>query len=84
MRVLSAEETETVSRDERIEALVNLIQDTIGRQDEWAAYGGDVSSLRELNGNLIIKTSPENHLAIRRLLYQLRPIRQSHDAAEES
>lgn len=70
---MSEEERLAMDRDMRIEELTTLIQDTIGRQEDWAAYGGSVSSLRELNGNLIIKTTPENHRQIRRLLFELSP-----------
>lgn len=62
---------DVATRDESIEQVTTLIQDTVGRQEEWAAYGGEVSSLRELNGNLIVKTTPRNHAAIIRLLRQL-------------
>lgn len=62
-------------RFEIIEQLTTLIQDTIGRQEEWAAYGGDVSSLRELNGNLIIKSTFANHKDVETLLGQLRTAR---------
>lgn len=59
-------------REEQIETLVYFIQDTVGSQEEWAAYGGVSSSLRELNGNLIVKTTPANHRELRKLLEQLR------------
>lgn len=63
------------TREEMIEQIVNLLQDTIGKQDEWAAYGGTVSSLRELNGNLVVKSTPDNHRDIIALLGQLRQAR---------
>ncbi len=66
---------EQPTREELVEQIVTLIQDTIGRQSDWAAYGGEVSSLRELNGNLIIKSTPDNHRDIVRLLGQLRAAR---------
>ncbi len=61
------------TREELLEQVVGLIHDTIGRQNEWQAYGGERSSIRELNGNLIIKTTVQNHQAIRKLLKSLRP-----------
>lgn len=58
-------------RAESIESLINLIQDLIGRQEDWAAYGGDVSSLQELNGQLIVQSTPQNHRDIDELLAML-------------
>ncbi len=63
------------TREELIEQITTLIQDTIGVQADWAAYGGEVSSLRELNGNLIVKSTPDNHRDIVKLLGQLRAAR---------
>jgi hypothetical protein len=60
-----------ITREELIQQIASLIQDTVGRQEEWAAYGGDVSSLRELYGSLFIKTTSKNHTAIKALLDQL-------------
>jgi hypothetical protein len=62
---------EQPTRAESIEQLVTLIQDTVGKQSEWAAYGGEVSSLREMTGNLIIKTTPRNHKDIEELLAKM-------------
>jgi type II secretory pathway component GspD/PulD (secretin)/tetratricopeptide (TPR) repeat protein len=79
----SAQEQETgPTRAEIIEQVVSLIQDTVGRPEEWAALGGDVSSLRELNGNLIIKTTPQNHREVMALLSQLRETRAIQIAVE--
>jgi len=61
-----------LTRDEQVEHMSLLILDTIGDPNEWQHRGGDVSSLRELNGNLIIKTTPNNHRQIIRLLLRLR------------
>ncbi len=75
---LFGDETDNVdqpTREEMIEQIVNLIQDTIGKQEDWQAYGGTVSSLRELNGNLIVKSTPDNHRDIIALLGQLRQAR---------
>ena len=70
-----ADEVETITREEMIEQITALIQDTVGNQPDWAAYGGEVSSLRELNGNLIVKTTPDNHRDMIKLLGQLRSAR---------
>jgi type II secretory pathway component GspD/PulD (secretin)/tetratricopeptide (TPR) repeat protein len=63
------------TREDLIAEITTLIEDTVGRQEEWAKYGGEVSSLRELNGNLIVKTTPGNHVEISSLLAQLRETR---------
>jgi len=55
--------------------IIELIRNTVGRPDEWVAFGGDISSLRELNGNLIVKTTATNHGDILDLLGQLRETR---------
>lgn len=47
-----------VSWQEAIDQVVELVQDTVGEPDEWL---DEESTIRELNGNLIIKTTPENH-----------------------
>ncbi len=73
---------EQPSRGELIEQIVNLIQDSIGRQEQWAAYGGDVSSVSELNGQLIVKSTPENHRQIDELLAQLRETRATQISVE--
>lgn len=65
----------SADRTKLIEDISILIQDTVGRQEEWASAGGDVSSLRELNGNLIVKTTPENHRGVVELLGKLRETR---------
>lgn len=69
----SAKEEADMMREELTELITSMIQDTIGIQSEWQAYGGEISSLRELNGNLIIKTTPANHRDIQRLLRALTP-----------
>jgi len=47
-----------VSWMEAVDQVVELVQDTVGDPDEWL---DEESTIRELNGNLIIKTTPENH-----------------------
>ncbi len=61
-----------MTREEMIEHLTTMIQDTVGIHAEWAAYGGDVSSLRELNGLLIIKADWRKHREIEKLYAALR------------
>ncbi|MEO0586231.1 MAG: hypothetical protein AAF078_01200 [Planctomycetota bacterium] len=71
----SGDDDEEVTREELIEQIVTLIQDTVGRQDEWADFGGDVSSIREINSQLIIRSTADNHREIARLLASLRETR---------
>jgi len=65
-------EGEQATREEKIEQITTLIQDSIGEQANWAAYGGEVGSLREVDNKLIIKTTPKQHREINRLLTMLR------------
>jgi hypothetical protein len=59
------------TRDERVTAIIDLIQANVD-PDGWTALGGDTSSVTELNGNFIITTTPKNHRAIIGLLNKLR------------
>ncbi len=68
-------EENQLTREELIEQIITLIQDTVGDQEDWGAYGGEIGSLRELNGNLIVKQTPENHRQVIQLLAQLRETR---------
>ncbi len=61
-----------MTREEMIENLTTMIQDTVGISSEWAAYGGAVSSLRELDGLLIVKSDWREHRRIERLYAALR------------
>lgn len=67
---VDSEQTEQLLTD-----IMELIRDSIGDPLGWADRGGDVSSLRELSGNLIVKTTPENHRSLISLLAQLRETR---------
>ncbi|MEM9414857.1 MAG: hypothetical protein AAGA29_05190 [Planctomycetota bacterium] len=56
-------------RAELIDEVIELILDTVGTHDEWL---DEYSTIRELNGNFIIKTTWHNHRAIVELLDRLR------------
>jgi type II secretory pathway component GspD/PulD (secretin) len=60
------------SREELVEDIVELIQTTVGDPDEWL---DEESTLTELNGNMIIKTTADNHRQILGLLGRLRETR---------
>lgn len=55
-----------------VEHLCTKITEEVGDFDEWSINGGDTSALDELAGNLVVKTSPSNHDAIRELITQMR------------
>ncbi len=74
-------EEEEPTREQLIEQIIGLIQDTVGVQDDWEVQGG-VGSIRELNGNLIVKTTPKNHRQIAQLMAQLRETRAIQIAIE--
>lgn len=78
----SGQGEETISREELVAQIMSLIRDTVGDALEWADAGGDISSMRELNGNLIVKTTPKNHRLISKLLRQLRETRALQIAIE--
>jgi Flp pilus assembly secretin CpaC/tetratricopeptide (TPR) repeat protein len=63
-------EDEEISREDLIEEVKNLIEDSIDR-DSW----GDEASIEEISGQLVITQTAENHQAIRDLLNQLRESR---------
>ena len=63
---------ESMTREEMVEFIASVIQDQIGTQSDWAAYGGEISNIRELNGFLIVKTRPIHHAEITILLATLR------------
>ena len=64
-------QVDNLPRDDRVTAIVDLIQANVD-PDGWVAIGGDTSSITELNGNFIITTTPKNHRAIIGLLNKLR------------
>lgn len=59
---------DTPSRQELVDQIQNLITTTIGEPDRWL---DEESTLAEMNGNLIVKTTPEEHEQIDKLLSQL-------------
>lgn len=63
------------SRSELIQEIMDLVRSTVGRAEDWAEFGGNVSSMRELNGNLIVRSPPSMHREIISLLGQLRETR---------
>ena len=66
------DDEEQRTRGELVIEILDLIRNNIGDATEWVENGGDVSSLTELNGNLIVKSTPANHIAVMKLLSQLR------------
>ncbi len=66
------DEEDLPSREELVEQITELIQTTVGDPDEWL---DEESTLTELNGNMIIKTTSDNHRQILGLLGRLRETR---------
>ncbi len=60
-----------IPRAELILRIMDLIRNSVD-PDNWRAAGGLTSSMEELNGTLIVNTTPENHGEISALLSQLR------------
>ncbi len=69
--VIDNRPTDIVTFNERMDVLITLIQDNIGDQREWQAYGGQYNSIRDYNGALIIRTTPAQHAEIEALLADL-------------
>ena len=59
------------TREELVESITKLIEDTV-TTDSWKDNGGSVGALRELQGQLIVTQTPENHRQLVNLLEQLR------------
>lgn len=57
-----------------IGAIQDMITTSVGRAEDWNNPLERASFLQEVNGTLLIKTSPRNHRDIRRLLAWLRSI----------
>ncbi len=64
-------EEDTPTRTELVEQITNLIRETIG-VGTWKEDGGQLGSLRELGGQLIVTQTPEIHGKITSLLEKLR------------
>ena len=62
------------TREELVESITKLIEDTVST-DTWKDNGGSVGALRELQGQLIVTQTPENHRQLVNLLEQLRETR---------
>jgi len=60
------------SSEERVQQIVNMLQDTVGIPEEWVNL---YSSMREFDGVLIIKTNFSNHLEVEQSLAALREAR---------
>jgi Flp pilus assembly secretin CpaC/uncharacterized membrane protein YgcG len=70
----AAGEVDRNGREQLIQDIIDIIQEQVDR-DGWADFGGETGTIQELNGNLIITNTPENHRDIEGLLDQLREIR---------
>ena len=63
-----SDDEDVITREEMIQQVTDLITEAVGSPEEWI---DQESTLRELNGNLIVKTNPDNHREIRDLLAML-------------
>ncbi|MCE2653378.1 MAG: type II and III secretion system protein [Planctomycetaceae bacterium] len=70
----AGQESGVNQRGERVRRIVQLIQNTVA-PETWRDNGGDVGSIQELNGTLIVHSTPRNHREIQGLLSKLREIR---------
>ncbi len=70
----SSSEEDEISREELVEQIIQLIQETVA-PDSWRDNGGTVGAIRELQGQLIVTQTSENQRALVGLLEQLRETR---------
>ncbi|MGQ0627752.1 MAG: type II secretion system protein GspD, partial [Phycisphaerales bacterium] len=68
------QKNERLDRDEKMQRLVAIIQNSVD-PDGWRDRGGSSGAIQELNGNLIITTTPANHREITGLLSKLRELK---------
>ncbi len=69
------EDANTKTRQERLDEVIKLIQDTVA-PDSWRESGGPIGAIRTTGtGQLIITQTPENHREVQNLLDQLRESR---------
>lgn len=73
------EDDDQPGRAELIQQITDLIRDTVGRPEDWDL---GQSSVSEISGNLIIRTTIDNHREIFELLQQLRETRAIQIAVE--
>jgi type II secretory pathway component GspD/PulD (secretin)/tetratricopeptide (TPR) repeat protein len=62
------------TRQELVDSITKLIEDTVAT-DTWKDNGGAVGALRELQGQLVVTQTPENHRLLANLLEKLRESR---------
>jgi hypothetical protein len=59
------------SRPEKLKAISDLIENTVGSPDDWQDKGGTISGLVEFNGFLLIRAPARQHAQVTKLLDQL-------------
>jgi general secretion pathway protein D len=64
----------TMTREERVDAIVKLIQETVD-PNSWRDNGGQVGAVKELSGQLIVTQTADNQRQLINLLEQLRETR---------
>ena len=62
------------TREELVKQIIRLIEETIDTKS-WKDHGGKAGAVRELQGQLIVTQTPENHRSLVTLLEQLRESR---------
>jgi len=80
-KTASERSSAAATRAERMRKIMDLIQATVA-PESWRDNGGDVGSMQELNGTLVVKQSPRNHREIAGLLSKLREIRSMQISVE--
>lgn len=68
------EEPGSDARSQRVREIIRTVQKLVA-PDSWRENGGDVGSIQELNGTLLVSTTPRNHAELQGLLTRLRELR---------
>lgn len=76
-----AERKNVPDKKERIRQIISVIEQGVD-PDSWKENGGDIGSVTELNGLLVITNTARNHREITGLLSKLREIRQTQISVE--
>lgn len=58
--------------EQELARIIDRVRSTVGPRDTWDDRGGDLSSIRGISGQLIVRTIPTYHLQIERMLSELR------------
>lgn len=66
------DETEdSATRQQKVEQILELIRASIGAPEDWEFFGGELYSVRYVGDNMIVRTIPEHHEDINKMLHAI-------------